>query len=366
MQNTITFVGMDVHKKDTKVEMVLPDGEEVSFSSATDARRLLKGIRRRAQGEIVCCYEAGPCGYMLKRAFEKQGIKCQVVAPSLIPRKPGERIKTDRRDARKLARLLRSGDLTEVHAPSRQEEAARDLCRAREAAREDLKRARHRLQKYLLRRAVIWPKNSWTKAHRLWLRGRRFEDDLEQQVFNYYLSAVEWQEDLHKGLEEKLEALSGQEPYRAPVGVLRCFRGVDTVTAMSIVTELHGFIRFETPRALMAYLGVIPGEISSGQRRCQTGITKTGNGHVRRLLIEAAWHYRHRPHTGCRLRKRREGQAEQVVALADRAQRRLHRRYWAMTSKGKPPNKAVVAVARELIGFLWAALYPMAVMQEAA
>jgi transposase len=293
--------------------------------------------------------------------MKKKGVECLVVAPSLIARKPGERVKTDRRDARKLARLLRAGDLTEVHAPTPEQEGARDLCRAREDAREDLKRSRQRLQKYLLRRGVVWPKQAWTVAHRSWLRTLQFTAGTEQTVFDDYLRSVEWQEERLKGLEEKLEALSGQSPYREPVGHLRCFRGIDTVTAMTLVTELHGFVRFASPRGLMAYLGMVPGEFSSGESRRQTGITKTGNGRVRRLVIEAAWHYRHPPAVGQRLRHRREGQPGYVIALADRSQQRLHRRFWGLVARGKPTNKAVVAVGRELLGFLWAALYPHSV-----
>jgi transposase len=359
MRDDITYVGMDVHKKGTKVAMQLPGREEAEeFSCATEVGRLVRRIKKASRGEIRCCYEAGPSGYWLQRELSKRGVACMVVAPSLIPRKPGERIKTDRRDARKLARALRAGDLTEVHPPTPEQEAARDLCRAREDAKGDLKRSRHRLQKYLYRRGVVWGKRSWTLAHRAWLRTLRFSEETEQAVLDDYLCAVQWQEERVKGLEAKLEGLSKQEPYVRPVGLLRCFRGIDTVTAMTLVCELHGFMRFGSARGLMAYLGMIPSEASSGERRRQGSITKTGNGHVRRVLVEAAWHYRHRPSVGQGLRQRRKGQPGWVIAQADRAQQRLHRRYWWFLARGKPSNKAVVAVGRELVGFLWAVLYP--------
>jgi len=367
MTDGITYVGMDVHKKGTKVAMLVPGQQEpVEFSCATEPIRLLRGLRKHATTSMVCCYEAGPCGYWLKREMDRQGIRCVVVAPSLIPRKPGERIKTDRRDALKLARLLRAGDLTEVHPPSPDEEAARDLCRAREDARDDLKRSRHRLQKYLLRRGMHWSKSSWTLAHRAWLRGLRLPGETEQAVLDDYLCTVEWHEERLRGLEQKLAELSQQTPYAEPVSLLRCFRGIDTISAMTLVTELHGFMRFQSPRELMAYLGMVPSEASSGERRRQGAITKTGNAHVRRILVEAAWQYRHRPYVGRGLRARRAGQPGQVIALADRAQQRLHRRYWRLVSRGKEKNKAVVAVGRELVGFLWAALYPQSLEAQKA
>jgi transposase len=367
MRDDITYVGMDVHKRQTKVAMVRADGKDVvEWSCATETKRLVRRLKKEAEGELLCCYEAGPCGYWVQRELAKSGIRCIVVAPSLIPRKPGERIKTDRRDALKLARLLRVGELTEVHPPSRQDEAARDLCRAREDAKGDLKRSRHRLQKYLDRRGVLWGKGSWTLAHRAWLRTVKFPEAVEQAVFDDYLATVEWNEERVKGLQERLEALSEQAPYAEPVSLLRCFRGIDTVSAMTLVTELHGFMRFESPRALMNYLGMVPSEDSTGERRRQGSITKTGNGHVRRILVEAAWHYRHRPYVSRALRARRAGQPGHVVALADRAQQRLHRRYWRLVSRGKATNKAVVAVGRELIGFLWAVLYPQSLETQQA
>jgi len=284
-----------------------------------------------------------------------------VVAPSLIPRKPGERIKTDRRDASKLAELYRAGLLTEVHAPTPADEAARDLCRAREDAQEDLMRCRHRLSKMLLRRGWTWngTKRAWSQGHRLWLRSLRLEHQADQVVLEDYLLAIEQLEQRLPWLEQRIEELSQQPAYAEAVAALRCFRGIDTITAMGLVTELHDFMRFNSPRGLMAFLGLVPSEHSSGESERRGGITKAGNRHARRLLIEASWHYRHRPNAA-NLKRRREGQPPHVVALADKAMLRLNRRFNRMLEKGKPRPKIVVAVARELAGFVWAALHPRA------
>lgn len=363
MSQSSTHVGLDVHKKQIVVALVRPEAREaVEWKVANEpraVRRMARRIARESEGRVTCVYEAGPCGYTLQRQLEGSGMSVQVVAPSLIPRKPGERIKTDRRDARKLAFLSQAGLLTEVHPPSEADEAVRDLCRCREAARQDLTRARHRLSKMLLRQGRVYRVGrNWTQAHRRWLRGQVFEHEAARTVFEDYLLGIEQLEERIRTLDVDLEAISGEGRYREPVGWLRCFRGIETVTAMTIIAELHDFRRFETPRQLMAYLGLVPGESSSGERTRRGGITKAGNRHVRRVLVEAAWHYRHRPAVGKALRHRREGQPTRVITLADRAMQRLHRRFYRLVlANNKPTQKAVVAVARELAGFLWAALY---------
>lgn len=363
MTKFTTYVGMDVHKKDIVVALLLPDSQEPSEwklrNEPRAVRRLAKRLSREAVGELVCMYEAGPCGYTLQRQLLKEGIGADVVAPSLIPVKPGERIKTDRRDARKLAAAARAQMLTVVRPPTEDEEAVRDLCRCREDGREDLTRARHRLNKMLLRRGFVYRAGkNWTQRHRQWLRSLAFEDLPSRTVFEDYLAAVEYLEERLRELGSRLEEVAQQEPYRERVGWLRCFRGIDTITAMTILAELHDFRRFESPRRLMSYLGLVPSEHSSGERTRRGAITKAGNSHVRRLLVESSWHYRHRPGVSATLRRRREGQPQEILALADRAQRRLHRRFHRLVlASGKAPQKAVVAIARELVGFLWAALY---------
>jgi transposase len=362
MTKGTTYVGLDAHKNTIYVAVLLPRrrrAESWQMAHSREAiRRLARKLRKLAPGRLVACYEAGPCGFALQRELIATGIDCVVVAPSLIPTKPGDRVKTDRRDATKLAELFRAELLTEVRPPTPEEEAARDLCRCREDAKEDLSSARHRLQKYLLRQGVRYElgKKAWTRMHRQWLRQLRFEHTAGQATFDAYLGAIERLEEQVQLLDAQLEALAGEGRFREPVARLRCFRGIDTVTAMTITTELHGFERFHSPRQLTAYLGLVPSEYSSGDSRKRGGITKAGNSHVRRVLIEAAWHYRHQPRVGHKLRKRREGQPAWVVALADKAQRRLHRRMYALTLRGKHLNKATTAIARELAGFIWAAL----------
>lgn len=373
MREPSTFVGMDVHRKDIAVAMLVAGSAgPVEWRVANEpsaVRRLAKKLQREGGGAIHCVYEAGPCGYALQRQLQALDLACDVVAPSLIPIRPGERIKTDRRDARKLAELARAGLLTVVHPPSEDEEAVRDLCRGRDDARLDLMRARHRLGKFLLRRGRVFgtgTQRAWSQAHRWWLGQQVFERTAERVMFEDYLLAVEQTEARRRSLELHLDDLARQPRYAAAVGGLRCFRGIDTITAITVIAELHDFRRFRSPSQLMAYLGLVPSEHSSGPRPQRGGITHTGNRHVRRLLIEAAWHYRHKPRVGAALAQRRHGQPASMIALADKAQLRLCRRFRRMEYRGKHPTKIVVAVARELVGYLWAALTPAAPIAHAA
>ena len=366
-KENITYVGLDAHKNSIQVTMLLPGRQGPTEWGVVNepgaVRRMVKKVLREGGEETEFCYEAGPCGYALQRQIQKLGGSCAVVAPGLIPVKPGDRIKTDRRDARKLAELFRAGLLTKVHPPKVEEEAVRDLCRCREDARADLLRCRHRMGKMLLRRGILWEggKKAWGMKHREWMRGLVFEHASDKAVFEDYLLAIEQLEARLQTLDARLEEAAQSAPYREPVGWLRCFRGIDTLTAMTIVSELHDFRRFQSPRDLMAYLGLVPSEHSSGEKRHLGKITKAGNSHVRHVLVEAAWHYRHPARIGTVLQKRREGQPGRVIAIADKAAQRLHRRFWKMTLRGKPAGKVVIAVARELSGFVWAALYPCAV-----
>lgn len=362
MNQGTTIIGLDVHKRSIAVAARQPGGgaihEETLPNESAAVARWARRWKRESQGRLLCTYEAGACGYALQRQLESLGVPCEVVAPSLVPRRPGERIKTDRRDARKLAEYLEGGHLTPVRPPTPAEEAARDLCRARDDARQDRMRCRHRLSKFLLRRGIHYTagRRAWTQAHRGWLSKLRFDEASEQAVFDDYRLAVEQIDARIVALDRKLESLAQEPVYRAAVGALRCFRGIDTRTALGLVTELHGIERFGRPRALMAFVGLVPSEASSGERRRRGAITKAGNSHVRRLLIEAAWHARHKPAIPEALRRRREGQPPEIVAMADEAQKRLHRRYWRLVQRGKPPTVAATAVARELAGFIWAAL----------
>jgi transposase len=318
--------------------------------------RLHRKLERDAPGPVRVCYEAGPCGYALQRQLTKGRVSCVVIAPALMPRKPGDRVKTDKRDARKLAELFRAGLLTTVQPPTPAEEAVRDLARARDDARDDVQRARHRLGKLLLRRGLHYAGKNWTKAHRQWIKTIHWEHAAERAVVDDYLLAIDQVESRLVELDVQLTETAQTEPYREPVGWLRCFRGIDTLTAMLILAELHDFRRFPSARALMAYLGLVPSEDSSGERHRRGRITKTGNTLVRRVLIEASWHYQHRPGVGPGLAGRRKGQPARVIAIADKAQQRLCRRFRQLKAKDKLPTKVVVAVARELAGFIWAAL----------
>lgn len=362
MREGSRFVGMDVHKREIVVAVVSAvmewSEEFVVANTGAGIARLARKLKREWGDGVRCCYEAGPCGYVVQRRLQAHGVSCVVVAPSLVPVKPGERIKTDRRDARKLAGALRAGTLTEVHPPTPEVEAVRDLCRCREDLREDLLRARHRLSMMLVRRGLVYGQGrAWTKAHRRWLQTITLEHEAERVVFEDYLLAVEQLEARMAAIGRELEGAAQREPFVEPVGWLRCVRGIDTLTALTIVAELHGFERFTSARELMAFVGLTPSEHSSGARRRRGGITKTGNRHVRRLLIEAAWHSRHRPGVGVVLARRRKNQPRWVIAIADHAQVRLHRRMMRLVlDRGKHANTAVAAVARELTGFIWAIL----------
>jgi len=360
MKNSITWVGLDVHKRSINVARISCDGRLDEWQIENDAKtvkRLARKLVRDAEGrEVRCCYEAGPCGYAPKRQMEEAApdLVCEVIAPSLVPSRAGDRVKTDRRDARRLAEMLRAGLLTEVHAPTEEEESIRDLCRCRDDLRRELMAARHRLSKWLLKRGIVWHRKNWTLVHERWLRSLTFERPAEQIVFAAYLEGVEQVAERKKRIELKMEEFAASSRYAQPVGWLRCFRGIDTITALTVMAEVHDFRRFHTAHQLMSYLGLVPSEHSSGARQHRGAITKAGNSHVRRLLVEAAWHHRHTHRVGSELRKRREGQPQWAVDLADRAGRRLSKRYARFIERKMPHPKAVTATARELAGFIWA------------
>ena len=355
---------MDVHKKSINVAVVItgkrePVDEWQFENTEKGIKQYVKKLKGKTKGEAKIAYEAGPCGFVLQRRLSKEGFDCIVVAPSLIPVKPGERVKTDKRDARKLAEMLKADLLTEVHAPSTEDEAVRDLTRSREDTKQDQMSARHRLLKMLLRHGFTYHDGKhWTQKHRCWLKQIRMENEVAQQVFDGYLLVIEQIEERLKSQNEQIEKVAESEKYREQVGWLRCLRGVDTITAMMILAELHDFRRFTHPRELMSFLGLTPSEYTSSERVRRGSITKAGNSHVRRVLIEAAWHYRHKPSVSGDIKKRREGQPTEVIAIADRAQSRLHRRYFRLKEGyNKPSNVVVVAIARELAGFIWAVLH---------
>jgi transposase len=348
---TVT-VGLDVHAASVRLAAICGD-ELLDERTLPYDEEALERVLRRWPG-VRCCYEAGPTGFGLYRYLAERGIECGVVAPGLVPQRPGDRVKTDSRDARKLARLLAGGLLEPIYVPSPELEAARDLVRAREDARLDRMRDRHRLSKFCLRHGRKLPGMSWSLMRRKWLSEQRFEFAAQQQVFDAYVHTLDLVDRRIEALERAIRETAEQEPWRALVARLRCLRGIDTLSALGLVTEIGDFGRFKTAAELMAFVGLVPSEHSSGERRRQGSITKVGNSHVRRLLVEAAWHARRRPTVGYELARRQRGQEPLVIDRAWRCQQRLHSRWQRMVARGKPSQKIVVACARELAGFVWA------------
>lgn len=358
MDKSNTIVGLDVHKK-AITAAVLPRNaarpkEVVTIENDRNAiKRFVTRVTVQQPATFV--YEAGPCGYEVHRQITALGYPAVVIAPAMTPIRPGDRVKTNRRDAEKLARLYRAGELTEIRVPSRFEEAARDLVRAREDAVADRLRARHRLNKFLLRQGrVFYEATAWGVRHRQWLRAQRFDLPLLQDAFAAYLRAVEEAEDRLASLEQQVLALAQTAPYQTPVRYLRCLKGIDTLSALTILVETQDFRRFPDAPAYMTFTGLVSSENSSGDRVHRGPITKAGNAHLRRVLVEASWTYRGRNVTGRTVGARRQGCPPRVVQIARRAQDRLHRKFWRLTSRGKLSQVATVAVARELAGFIWA------------
>jgi len=354
-----THIGLDVHKDTIAVAVLRPGAsecEERMIPNAPEAiRKLLSRYPDRAA--LRTCYEAGPTGYDTYRLLSSQGIACEVIAPSLIPRRAGVRIKTDRIDARNLARLQRAGELTAVRVPTPAEEALRDLVRAREDLKNDRRIARQRIRSFLLRYGKRYPSPgaSWSFRFEVWLRALRFEEAAAQAAFDHLVGAYSVRDAQLAAIDKQIEAVAGEAPLAEAVARLRAFRGIDTLSAVTILTETCDFRRFPSAASYMAFTGLVPSEHSSGASRHQGSITKAGNAHVRRVLVEAAWAYRHRPAVRGKLAKRLEGQPPEVAAYSWKAQCRLSSTYRKLAAR-KGPNKAVVAVARELSGFVWGAM----------
>jgi transposase len=351
-ESTTVTVGLDVHARSIRLAAIRGDELLEERTLPYDEDAVERVLRRWPL--VRCCYEAGPTGFGLYRHLVARGIECAVVAPGLVPQRPGDRIKTDPRDARKLARLHAGGLLEPIHVPSRELEAARDLVRAREDARLDRMRDRHRLSKFCLRHGRLLPTSAWTVTRRKWLSEQRFEYSAEQLTFDSYLHALDLVDARIERLERTIRETAEQGPWCELVGRLRCLRGVDTLSALGLVAEIGDFGRFRTAEELMAFVGLVPSEHSSGEHRRQGSITKVGNSHVRRLLVEAAWHARRQPKVGYELARRQRGQDALDLERAWRCQQRLYQRWQRMAGRGKPQQKIVVACARELAGFVWA------------
>lgn len=347
-----SWVGLDVHARSVVAGVLDGASGELWVSRVPVKCAETVAWLRGLPAPVRVAYEAGPTGFGLARACVAAGVACTVAAPSKIPRASGERVKTDRRDAERLVRLLRLGELVSVRVPDVVEESARDLVRAREDARGDLMRARHRLSKLLLRHGLVYERTAWTQDHDAWLRGHRFESRALSLAFEECYGAVVQARMRRDALDGAIAKLAAEPPFVDAVGRLVCLRGVSTLTAVGLTVELGDWHRFR-PRGLGAFLGLVPSEASSGERRRQGSITKTGNSHARRLLVEAAWHQRRPPRVSQTLEHRRQGQPACVRGQADRSARRLHHRWCTLEERGKRRNVIAVAVARELAGHCW-------------
>ena len=360
MQEATRFVGLDVHAATIAVAVAegRRDGEVRSLgiipNEPAAVRRLIQKLGKKG---LRTCYEAGPTGFALYWQLAELGVPCDVIAPTLVPKKAGDRIKTDRRDALKLARCFRAGDLTPVWVPDQAHEALRDLVRAREAAKYDQHRARQRLGKFLLRAARKPPIcTAWSTKHTDWIRALRFDHLAQQATLTDYLAEVDHASQRITRLEQAIDdAVKDASPtVRAVIDGLQALRGVGKLIATTIAVEIGSFARFKTAKQLMAYCGVVPSENSSGTKRRQGAITKTGNAHVRRVLFEAAWCCRHRPNLSAALKRRQKALSATTNEIAWKAQHRLYRRYIALSARGKPSQKVIGAIGRELLGFIWA------------
>jgi transposase len=359
MADCITYVGLDVHKEGIVVAVATGGlrGEVREYGRIANTPTALDRLLRKLGGDSVrlrLCYEAGPCGYGIQRQVSATGHECVVVAPSLIPRRAGDRVKTDRRDAASLARLHRAGELTAVWVPDARHEAMRDLARARLDAVHSLRRARQQLSGFLLRQGCHYGRPAWTKLYRRWLAGLKFEQAVHHIVLEDYLAAVEAAEARRDRLTTQIEAMLPDWTLAPVVTALQTMRGMALVNAATLIAELGDLSRFVDPRQLMAYLGLVPSEHSSGASLTRGGITKAGNGAARRLLVEAAWSYRFPARISRELRLRQENQPKPIRDIAWKGQVRLCARYRKLTRTGKPANVVTTAIARELTGFVWA------------
>ena len=351
-----TFVALDVHVSGTVAAVLDSESGELSRRRLPGASEEVAAFVSGLPGPVRATYEAGPTGFALARRLQAAGVDCLVCAPGLIPRGPSDRVKTDQRDAERLVRLLVAGELHRVAVPSIEAEALRDLVRAREDLRGDLMRARHRLAKLLLRHEVRFegPERNWTQAHLRWLSSVSFEQPGSQRAFEDYRGGVEALLVRRGQLEREIAELLPDSPFAQTARRLMCLRGIDTLSAAGLCAEIGDFARFRHPEQVMSYLGVVPSEHSSGAQRRLGPITKSGSQHARRLLVEAAWHYRRAPGVSTNLRRRQAEADPKILALSWKAQRRLHHVWSRMESRGKRRTIIAVAAARELTGFCWA------------
>lgn len=355
-----THVGLDVHKAATAVAILRPGllaPDDRMIATTPEAYRKL--VKSLAKETTVFCYEAGPCGFDPYRMLHALGADCDVIAPTLIPRRYGQKVKTDRIDARNLARLHRAGELTAVRVPTQESEAVRDLIRVREDVKGERRRAIQRLKSFLLRSGQRYPGRAegWSQTYENWVCSLRLNQPCAQEALDHMIASAQHRHAELRSMDRRIEELAHEPLLREPVSRLRVLKGIDTLSAATIAAEVGDFAQFPRAASFMAFVGLVPGEHSSGQRERRGSITKAGNAHVRRVLVEAAWAYQHRPAVGAILRRRQEGLPPELVAFSFKAQLRLNARYRKLVVI-KPKTVAATAVARELAGFVWA------VMQE--
>jgi transposase len=355
----IHWIGIDDHADKWTIAEIRGDEAESSreFELVPDSKghQRLMSYLKKLEGEVRIVYEAGPCGFDLYRRLTKAGLQCWVAAPALTPQKPGQKVKTNRRDALKLARYLRSGELTFLSVPDEDRESLRDLIRAREAVQKDVGRLRRQIVHLLLRYGHRYREGrSWTHRFWAWVKAIRLEGESSRFVLGEMIGELEHRIEQLDRYDQRVELAAQKAEYRPYVDALRTLRGIATISAMTILSELGDLRRFPTAPKLMAAVGLVPSEYSTGDKTRRYAITKTGNAHVRRIVVEAAWHYQRRPLAGRVIKTRRKDQSQAIITIAEKCEKRLHARFHRLTSRNKKSTVAVVAVARELIGFIWA------------
>ena len=353
----VAYVGIDYHINSVTIAVII-EGEK-DFHNTNRIKNTDSNIKKRLKKlskefEIKACYEASTTGYVLQRKMKYWGYDCDVIAPSLIPKKPGERRKNDFKDARKLARNYAQGNLTIVHPPTEQQESVRSLIRCRLSFKETAKRIKQQINTFLLGQGLRWPKSKWTQQHRSWLSQLELRDQYSQSVLDEYLGMLDVLESRLLSLDQQIKEIACSDIYAPSVKKLRAFKGIGTLTAMLLIAEITDFRRFPSSRALMAFLGLIPSENSSGDKQKGGGITKAGNIRCRKHLIESIQHYIKKPHIGLQMKKDLQQLDPQDANIAIKCMHRLHKRFWSLVMKGKNPNKAKAAIAREFVGFIWA------------
>jgi transposase len=355
--SNVFYVGMDVHKESVRVAVLKGSDKETVYEGThkSDITKIVKLVKAyTAKGSVVAGYEAGCMGYTLQRALAAESVECRVIPPNHVPRVGSQRIKTDSRDAVLIARMLKNNEGGGINIPTAEDEATRDLLRCRDDIKLDLNRCKQRLSKFLLRLGYRYEKEAtWTKAHRDWMKALVFINELHRETFEQYYSHFEGLEERLDRLDERIKTIATSPVYQEAVARLRCFKGIDHLTALALVCEVSDFARFPNAQSFMAYVGLVPSEYSSGGKRKQGGITKTGNTHLRNLLIESSWHYRYYSSPSVALKKRRQGNSELVIGYADKAFRRLQGKHIRLVHRGKNSKTATTAIARELAGFVW-------------